>query len=95
MTRLGAIPDWRTNDEVIAEHLCLDPEFRAEWERTSVVRAVAMALVRYRADHDLSQRALAERLQMKRAALAELELGESDSSAEMIARIRAQLQMAL
>jgi transcriptional regulator with XRE-family HTH domain len=33
--------------------------------RTALARAVAVAIVRYRGEHDLSQRELAERLGMK------------------------------
>ena len=44
----------KANDELIAEQLRTDPEFRAEWERTALARAVAVAIVRYRAEHDLS-----------------------------------------
>jgi hypothetical protein len=39
----------KTNDELIAEQLHRDPEFRVEWERTALARAVALAIVRYRA----------------------------------------------
>jgi hypothetical protein len=39
--------------ELLAEQLHDDPEFRAEWERTALARAVAVALVRHRADHDI------------------------------------------
>ena len=56
--------EMKTDDELITEQLRTDPEFRAEWERTALARAVSVAIVRYRADHDLSQRELAERLGM-------------------------------
>jgi hypothetical protein len=54
----------KTTDELIAEQLRTDPEFRAEWERTALARAVAVAIVRYRGEHDLSQRELGQRLAM-------------------------------
>jgi hypothetical protein len=44
----------RTREELLAEQLRDDPEFRAEWERTALARAVAVALVRHRTDHDMS-----------------------------------------
>jgi DNA-binding XRE family transcriptional regulator len=62
-------------DDVLEEHL-RDPEFRARWERTALGRALADGLVRYRADHHLTQRQLAERLGWKQPAVARLELGE-------------------
>ena len=81
----------KTNDELIAEQLRTDPEFRAEWERTALARAVALAMVRYRGDHDLSQREVAERLRMKQPQVARLELGEVNPSMETLMRVSAQL----
>jgi transcriptional regulator with XRE-family HTH domain len=79
-------------DEALASsELRTDPAFRAEWERTALARAVALAIVRYRADHDLSQRELAERLGMKQPQVARLELGEVNPSMETLMRVSAQL----
>lgn len=69
------VRDLPTFDEVLDEHL-RDPEFRARWERTALGRALANGLVRYRADHHLTQRQLAERLGWKQPAVARLELGQ-------------------
>jgi transcriptional regulator with XRE-family HTH domain len=81
----------KTNDELIAEQLRTDPEFLAEWERTVLARAVAVAIVRYRAEHDLSQRDLADLLGMKQPQVARLELGDVNPSIETLMRISAQL----
>jgi hypothetical protein len=35
----------KSNDELIAEQLHTDPESRGEWERTTLARAVAIAIV--------------------------------------------------
>jgi transcriptional regulator with XRE-family HTH domain len=83
----------KTNGELIAEQLGTDPEFRAKWERTALARAVAVAIVRYRSEHDLSQRELAERLGMKQPQVARLELGEVNPSMETLMRVSAQLGM--
>ncbi|MBV8989679.1 MAG: helix-turn-helix transcriptional regulator, partial [Solirubrobacterales bacterium] len=80
-----------TNDELIADQLRTEPEFRAEWERTALARAVAIAIVRYRAEHDLSQRELADRLGMKQPQVARLEQGEVNPSIDTLMRISAQL----
>ena len=48
------LSEMKTNDELIAEQLHTDPAFRAEWERTALARAVAVAIVRYCAEHDFS-----------------------------------------
>ena len=85
------LSEMKTNDELITELLRTDPEFRAEWERTALARAVAFAIVRYRADHDLSQRELAERLGMKQPQVARLELGEVNPSMDTLMRISARL----
>jgi ribosome-binding protein aMBF1 (putative translation factor) len=85
------LSELRTNDELIAEQLRTDPEFRAEWERTALARAVAVAIVRYRADHDLSQRELAGRLAMKQPQVARLELGEVTPSMKTLLRISTEL----
>jgi hypothetical protein len=47
-----------SNDQVLAGMLA-DPAFRAEWERTALARAVAEAVIRYRAEHQLTQTGLA------------------------------------
>jgi transcriptional regulator with XRE-family HTH domain len=85
------LSEMKTNEELIAEQLRTDPEFRAEWERTALARAVAVAIVRYRSEHDLSQRELADRLGMKQPQVARLELGEVNPGIETLMRISAQL----
>jgi ribosome-binding protein aMBF1 (putative translation factor) len=87
------LSEMKTNDELIAEQLRTDPEFRAEWERTALGRAVAVAIVRYRAEHDLSQRELAERLGMKQPQVARLELGEVNPSIETLMRLASELKI--
>ncbi len=81
----------KTNDELIAEQLRTDTEFRAEWERTALARAVAVAIVRYRAQRDLSQRDLAQRLGMKQPQVARLELGEVNPTMDTLMRISSRL----
>lgn len=84
------IKDLPTFDEVLEEHL-RDPEFRARWERTALGRAVANALVRYRADHELSQRQLAKRLGWKQPAVARLELGDRNPDLQTLVHIAQRL----
>ena len=84
------LSELKTNDEILQEEL-QDPEFRAEWERTALARAVALAIVRYRGDHGLSQRDLAKRLGMKQPQVARLELGEVNPSMETLMRVSGQL----
>jgi DNA-binding XRE family transcriptional regulator len=60
----------------LLERQLRDPEFRAEWDRLAPARAVAISLVGYRADHGLTQTALARFLGMSQSAIARLEIGE-------------------
>lgn len=71
----------------------LDPEYRVEWERTALARAVALRLVIYRADHKLSQRDLAERLGIKQPQVNRLESGDVNPSIDTLARIADRLEI--
>jgi ribosome-binding protein aMBF1 (putative translation factor) len=68
-----------------------DPEFRQEWERTALARAVALRLVEYRADNGLSQIALARKLQMQQPAIARLEAGDHNPSVDTLMRLSREL----
>jgi len=81
------LTDLKTSDELLAEQLATDPAFRAEWERTALARGVAVALVRYRAEHDLAQRDLAERLEMTQPQVARLERGDTNPNMETLMRL--------
>lgn len=87
-TEFESIPeaDLVSNDEVLARQL-ENPEFREIWERTALARAVALRIAAYRAEHDLSQAALARKLRMKQPAVARLEAGEHNPSVEMLLRL--------
>ena len=85
----------RTNDELITEQLRLDPGFRAEWERTALRRAAAVAMVHYRAEHHLSDHELAGILGMTTAQIRELEVGDANPNADTLRAISAQLGIAL
>lgn len=83
-------PDLPSNDEVRARAL-EDPAFREEWERTALARAVALRLVQYRADHQLTQAALARQLNMQQSAIARLEAGDHTPSIETLQRLSREL----
>ena len=84
----------KTNDEVLAEQL-EDPEFRAEWERTALARALAIAVLKYRTEGGLSQRALAEQLGWKQPAVARLELGEHNPTYDTLLELAQKLDLEL
>ncbi|MGH3194600.1 MAG: helix-turn-helix transcriptional regulator [Streptosporangiaceae bacterium] len=72
-----------SNAEVLDEML-RDPEFRAEWERTALARAVAEAVIRYRAERGLSQTALARVLVWSQPVVARLEAAEHNPSMDTL-----------
>jgi transcriptional regulator with XRE-family HTH domain len=84
------VAELRTRKQVLSEHL-KDPAFRERWEQTALARAVAIRVITYRADHELSQTALARDLGMKQPAIARLEAGETNPSMETLARLSAAL----
>ena len=80
-------PPTKSHDELLAEEMARDPEFREEWERTALARLVAVQLIKYRAVNKLSQRALAERLGKKQPYVARLEAGETNPDLETLVHI--------
>lgn len=84
------LSDLSTYEDVLTEHLA-DPEFRAEYERTALARAVAIAVTRYRSEHGLSQRGLARQLGMQQPAIARLESGDVTPSIDTLLRLAREL----
>lgn len=77
----------KTHGELVAEEQLHDDEFRKEWERLAFARAVAVKVIGYRADHDLSQRALAQKLGVAQPQIARLEAAEHEPSDKMLRRL--------
>ena len=82
----------KTGKEVL-DGLLEDPEFRKEWERTALARAVAIEVIRYRAEHGISQTELGRRLGMHQPAIARLEEGEHNPSIYMLRRLSEKLEI--
>jgi len=81
------LSELKTNDELLAEQLRDDPEFRALWERTALARAVAVAVVRHRAERGLTQRDVATLLEMTQPQVARLERGDVNPSMDTLMRV--------
>src|SRR6266699_2806408 len=79
------------SQDLLDEELKTNPEFKERWERTALARAVAIAVVRYRSEHHLSQRALAKQLGMPYSQISRLELGEHNPSVDLLERLAAGL----
>jgi transcriptional regulator with XRE-family HTH domain len=71
-------------DSLVAEEQLKDPSFKAEWQRLAPAREFASTLLRYRAEHKLSQRALAERLGVSQPRVVKLESGEHNPEIDTI-----------
>jgi len=80
-------------DEILAEELEADPAFRAEWQRLAPAREIATTLIRYRAEHGLSQRALAQRLGISQPRVAKLESGEHNTAVDTIINVVGKLDV--
>lgn len=80
-----------TQGEILAEALNSSDEFRREWERNAPARLVAVKLIEYRADHDLSQRQLGDLLGVKQPQIARWETGEHRPSDDNLALIAGKL----
>jgi ribosome-binding protein aMBF1 (putative translation factor) len=87
------LADLKTADMVLTSQLA-DPVFREEWERTLLARDVAQRVTAYRAEHGLSQAALARILGMQQPAIARLESGAHEPTIATLQRLAHHLGMA-
>jgi len=74
------------HDEALQEDL-KDPEFRARWESTALARWLAIEVAHYRAEHELSQRALADQLGVHQSDVARMEMGEHTPTLDRLIRV--------
>lgn len=86
------LSDMRSAEVVLADQLT-NPEFREEWERTALARTVANRVVAYRAEHGLSQAALARRLSVSQPLIARLEAGDHEPTLTTLARLARTLDL--
>ena len=77
-------------EDLLAKQLD-DAEFHADWERTALARSVADQVIRYRIEHNLSQRALAQKLGVSQAVVGRLELGEHEPKISTLSRLAQKL----
>ncbi len=75
--------DWQeVRDELLAS-----PAVREEFERDAIAHAVALWLLRYRAEQGWSRREMARRIGVRTAVLARLEAGESEPKLSTLLRL--------
>src|SRR3954447_1818533 len=73
-----------TFDALLAKEQLADSSFRAEWQRLAPARGVSGTLLRYCAEHKLSQRALAKKLGVSQPRVVKLESGEHNPGVDTI-----------
>ncbi|MDQ6838117.1 MAG: helix-turn-helix domain-containing protein [Actinomycetota bacterium] len=87
MTRLSQL----TTAAELHERDLVDPEYRAEYERTRFANEVAIRVICYRAAHGLTQTALGRLVGMRQPHVARLESGDHEPSVSTLARLSAAL----
>jgi DNA-binding XRE family transcriptional regulator len=86
MTKLSEL---RSIDEVVDERRSVNPEFRERWDRSAFAREVAVKVIAYRAEHELTQTQLARDVGMTQSVIGRLELGEHPPSLATLAKLTA------
>jgi transcriptional regulator with XRE-family HTH domain len=77
-------PSRKNFDALVADEQLADPNFKAEWQRLAPAREFAATLLRYRTEHKLSQRALAQKLGVSQPRVVKLESGEHNPDVDTI-----------
>ena len=77
----------KSASQIAEEEVRANPAIRREVERTALANAVAIKLIEYRADHNLSQTQLARQLGMHQSAIARLEAGDHEPSLSTVGRL--------
>ncbi len=76
----------RKATDILANQL-VNPDVRAEWDRTAPARAVAQRVLAYRVEHGLSQTAMGKLLGMPQPAIARIESGEHVPTIDTLVRL--------
>lgn len=64
-----------------------DPAYRDEYERTKVANDIAICVLRYRTEHNLTQTAFGRLVGMRQPHVARLEAGEHEPSLSTLIRL--------
>ena len=79
--------DLTPHDEVQRIRRAGDPAYAVESDRLAFTEAVSLAVVRYRAEHQLSQRAFATQISSRQPHIARLEHGDVTPSLASLQRL--------
>jgi transcriptional regulator with XRE-family HTH domain len=88
------LSDLRSAEAVHQEDMADDPGYRKEYLKSRFANQVAVTIIRWRTEHDLTQAKLADLLGMRQPNIARLESGEHTPSLETLGRISSQLGIA-
>jgi ribosome-binding protein aMBF1 (putative translation factor) len=91
MTKLSEL---KPSAQVAAEEK-LDPAVAEELNRTTIANQLAIMVIQYRVDHDLSQSALGRILGMHQPAVARLEAGDHEPTVATLERLSSALGLDL
>ena len=81
--------------EQVHARLMQNPEYARRWHETEFAHQLATLVIGYRAEHQLSQTALAKRLGTSQPAIARLEAGEHTPSLGTLFRVADLLELEL
>lgn len=84
---MAKLSESHTADEIHERHMRDDPDYAAEYKRSEFANEVAIAVIRYRAEHNLSQTGLAARLGMRQPNIARLEAADHEPSLATLERL--------
>jgi transcriptional regulator with XRE-family HTH domain len=72
-----------------------DPEYRREYERTQLASDIAIEVIRYRAEHNVTQAGLGRMIGMRQPHVARLEAGDHEPSLATLAWLSLKLGLDL
>ena len=87
------LSDLRSAEAIHQEDMANDPDYRKEYLRNRFANQVAIEVIRWRTEHNLTQTALAKLLGMRQPNVARLEAGEHAPSLDTLSRLSARLDI--
>ena len=87
------LSDLRSAETVHQEDMANDPDYREEYLKNRLANQVAIEVIRWRTEHNLTQTALAKLLGMRQPNVARLEAGEHTPSLDTLSRLSSRLDI--
>lgn len=89
----GTMTSLKTHQQHVDDQMAHDPGFRRNWERTALARAVAIAVIDYRATRALTQTALGHELGMSQPQVARIESGDVNPTIDTLMKLSGAIGM--